>query len=57
MSQFRSKQSRMCDHLCITGTKFGQTVCKPYDGRVNRVKVVFNRTRQLITVLDRTWDR
>jgi len=55
--QFISKQPRMCDFSYITGTKVGGTVCKPCEGRVNRVKVVFNRTRPYHTVLDRTWNR
>ena len=57
MSQFISKQPRLCNNSYITGTKVGGTVCKPCGGRVNRVKVVFSRTRPQNTVLDRTWNR
>ena len=40
-----------------TQTKVSGTVCKPCKCPVNRVKVVFNRTRLQQTVLDRTWNR
>ena len=40
-----SKHTRMCDNSSITRTKVGGTVCKPCKCPVNRVKVVFNRTR------------
>ena len=42
---FISKHTRMCDNSSITRTKIGGTVCKPCKCPVNRVKVVFNRTR------------
>ena len=51
---FISKHTRMCDNSSITRTKVGGTLCKPCKCPVNRVKVVFNRTRPLQTVLDRT---
>ena len=42
---FISKHTRICDNSGITRTKVGGTVCKPSKCPVNRVKVVFNRTR------------
>ena len=42
---FISKHTRMCDNSSITQTKVDGTVCKPCTCPVNRVKVVFNRTR------------
>ena len=44
----------MCDNSCITGTQVGVTVCKPCEGRVSRVKIVFyalDRTIPYLTVL------
>jgi len=52
MSQFISKQPRMCDNSCTTGTKVGRIVCKSCECQVNRVKVVFHRTRSHHTVLE-----
>ena len=40
-----SKHTRMCDNSSITRTKVSGTVYKPCKCPVNRVKVVFNRTR------------
>ena len=57
MCQFISINLRMCDNSCITGTKVGWTVCQSGEGRVNRVKVVFNRARPYHSVLERTSNR
>jgi len=50
MSQFISNIHE-CVNSSITRTQFSGTVCKPCECRVNRVKVVFNRTRLYQTVL------
>ena len=49
---FISKHTRMCDNSNITRTKVGGSVCKPCKCQVNRVKVVFNRTRPYNTILE-----
>jgi hypothetical protein len=51
IGQFISKHTRMCDKSSINWTKCGGTLCKPCESRLNRGKIVFNRTWPYKTVL------